>query len=343
MKAFASDNWAPACPEVMEALIEANQGHSPAYGDDDYTKKANEVFKKHFGEKAETYFVFNGTAANIISLATATNSFNAILCSEHAHINIDECGAPENFSGTKLIGLPNNNGKITIEQIEKYNQVLHFPHQVIPKLISISQATEYGTLYSNNEIKEIADYAHSHNLYLHVDGARIANAAAALETDFKTMITDTGVDILSFGGTKNGVMFGEAVVILNNTLKEYFELYRKQGMQLASKMRYISAQFTAIMQNDVWRKNAQHANSMALLLASALSKYQEIQITQTVEVNGLWVRMKPEIAEKLQSIRFFHPWNIENNEYRIMTSWDTREKDVEDFVKALEDLELESI
>lgn len=335
MKAFASDNWAPVCPEVMEALMKANIGHSPAYGHDDYTKKANSVFKEHFGNNAETYFVYNGTGANIIALASATNSFNAVICSEYAHINLDECGAPENFSGTKLIGLPNEDGKITIEQIQKYSNVLHYPHQVIPKLISISQATEYGTLYSVEEIKQIADYAHENNLYLHVDGARISNAAVALDVDFKTMITDAGVDILSFGGTKNGVMFGEAVVVLNDSLKEYFELYRKQGMQLASKMRYISAQFIALLQNNVWKRNAEQANSMAMLLATKLSKYPEIQLTQTVEANGIWVKMSDKLAQKLQAVSFFQPWNPDNNEYRIMTSWDTTKADVEAFIDAL--------
>jgi len=335
MKAFASDNWAPTCPEVMKALIEANNGHAPAYGDDELTKEANTIFKKHFGEKAETYFVYNGTAANIISLATANNSFNAIICSEHAHINLDECGAPEKFLGTKLIGIPNTNGKLIVEIIKKHSEALRYPHQVVPKTISISQPTELGTLYTIEEMKAIGNFAKANNMYFHVDGARIANAAIALDVNFKTLITDTGVDILSFGGTKNGLMFGEAVIILNDKLKSNFELYRKQGMQLASKMRYISTQFIALMQNNVWKKNAEQANSMAILLAQKLSKYPEIQFTQAVETNGLWVKMSNEIADKLQSASFFHPWNPENNEYRIMTSWDTTVEDVEKFSLSL--------
>ena len=335
MKAFASDNWAAACPEVMKALIEANNGHAPAYGDDELTKKANRIFKKHFGEKAETYFVYNGTAANIISLAIANNSFNAIICSEHAHINLDECGAPEKFLGTKLIGIPNTDGKLTVEMIEKHSEALRYPHQVVPKTISISQPTELGTLYTIEEMTAIGNFAKANNLYFHVDGARIANAAVALNVDFETMISDTGVDILSFGGTKNGLMFGEAVVVLNDKLKSNFELYRKQGMQLASKMRYISAQFIALMQNNVWKRNAGQANSMTMLLAEKLSKYTEIQLTQVVETNGIWVKMNEDIAKKLQSISFFHPWNPENNEYRIMTSWDTTKEDVERFLGIL--------
>jgi len=335
MKAFASDNWAPVCPEVMNSIIAANNGHAPAYGDDDYTKEANQIFKEHFGDNADTYFVYNGTAANITSLATANNSFNAIICSEHAHINLDECGAPEKFLGTKLIELENIDGKITVDMIKKHAEALRYPHQVVPKTISISQPTELGTLYTVDEIKAIGDFAKENNLYLHVDGARIANAAVALDVDFKTMITDTGVDILSFGGTKNGLMFGEAVVILNEELKTNFELYRKQGMQLASKMRYISAQFIALMQNNVWKKNAEQANSMAMLLAEKLSKYPEIQFTQAVETNGLWVKMSDKIAKKLQSVSFFHPWDPENNEYRIMTSWDTTVEDIEKFSLSL--------
>ncbi len=335
MKAFASDNWAAACPEVMKALIEANNGHAPAYGDDELTKEANKLFKNYFGDNADTYFVYNGTAANIISLATANNSFNAIICSEHAHINLDECGAPEKFLGTKLIEIPNMDGKITVEMIKNHSEALRYPHQVVPKTISISQPTELGTLYTIDEMKAIGDFAKTHNLYFHIDGARIANAAVALEVNFKTLITETGVDILSFGGTKNGLMFGEAIVILNDELKPNFELYRKQAMQLASKMRYISAQFIALMKDNIWKKNAEQANSMAILLAKKLSKYPEIQFTQAVETNGIWVRMNKSIAEKLLSISFFHPWNPENNEYRIMTSWDTTKEDVEEFLEVL--------
>ncbi len=336
MKTFASDNWAPVCPEVMQALIEANSGHSPAYGDDQYTAKAKQVFKKHFGEASETYFVYNGTAANILALATANHSFNAVICSEHAHINVDECGAPENFSGTKLIDIANNDGKLTVKSVEKHAEALRYPHQVVPNFISISQPTELGTLYSLHELKTLADYAHSHNLYIHIDGARIANAAIALEADFRTMITETGVDILSFGGTKNGMMFGEAVVVLKPELNKYFELYRKQGMQLASKMRYISAQFIALMENNIWKKNALQANSMAMLLAKKLAKYPEIQFTQAVETNGLWLKLNNEMAKKLQAISFFHPWDPDNNEYRIMTAYDTTEDDINKFVAALE-------
>jgi threonine aldolase len=335
-KSFASDNWAPACPEVMQALIDANNWHSEAYGDDKYTKQAEELFKNIFGKDSKTYFVYNGTAANILSLSVMNQSFNAVICTEHAHINVDECGAVEKFVGTKLIDLPGDNGKLTISQIEPHIQALRTPHQVVPKVISISQPTELGTLYSIEEIRELADFAHSNNAYLHIDGARISNAVVALNTDFRTLITDTRVDVLSFGGTKNGMMFGEAVVILNPKLQGFFELYRKQFLQLASKMRFISAQFLALMKNDIWKKNAENSNKMALRLAEGLSKYNEVKITHPVETNGVWAILPDSFAAKLQQKSFFHPWDPSTKEYRIMTAFDTTEEEVDDFLSAIE-------
>ena len=336
-KSFASDNWAPICPQVMEALIKANKGHADAYGNDHYTEKALKIVKQLFGEKTKAYFVYNGTAANILSLAAGTQSFNAVICSEHAHINVDECGAPEKFASIKLIDLPTNDGKLRISQLEEVISVLRYPHQVVPNIISISQPTELGTLYSVDEIKNLAEFAHQHNAYLHIDGARIANAVVALHSDFKTMITKTGVDILSFGGTKNGLMFGEAVVILNPLLQQNFQLLRKQAMQLASKMRYLSVQFIALLENDLWRKNAQQANDMAFLLAKRLSKFPQIKFTQIVETNGLWLIIPDDMADKLLKQSFFHSWNPQKKEYRIMTSFDTTKKEVERFVAALEE------
>lgn len=334
-KSFASDNWAPACPEVMQALIEANQGHAAAYGDDEYTAKAKAKFKEIFGKQSETFFVYNGTAANILSLSIINQSFNAVICTEHAHINVDECGAVEKMSGTKIIDLPSEDGKLTISQIEPHIKALRYPHQVVPKVISISQPTELGTLYTIKELRELAEFAHENNAFLHIDGARISNAVVALNTDFKTLITDTGVDVLSFGGTKNGLMFGEAVVILNPKLQEFFELYRKQYLQLASKMRFISAQFLALLNNDVWKKNAANSNKMALRLAKGLSKYPEVKFTQLVETNGVWVILPDDFANKLMAKSFFHPWEPAKKEYRIMTAFDTTEEEVDDFLAAL--------
>lgn len=335
IKSFSSDNWAGVCPEVMRALIDVNQGHSPAYGADPHTAEAKKEFKKVFGTQAETYFVYNGTAANIISLASNSRSFNSIICSSHAHINVDECGAGEKFAGTKLLDLPNADGKLTPEMILPHVKADRYPHQSVPGIISITQATELGTIYTVEEIKEIADLAHKYKLILHVDGARIANAAVALNCSMKEMITDTAVDILSFGGTKNGLMFGEAVVFLKPELTEYFELFRKQGMQLASKMRFISAQFTALLRDNVWEKNARHSNEMAQYLGSKLAAIPQIKISQKIETNGIWAIIPKELAEKMQNAQFFYPWEESKNEYRIMTAFDTTKEEIDQFMDTI--------
>lgn len=335
IKSFASDNWAGTSPEIMDALINANQGHSPAYGADSYTEEAKQEFKKLFGNKAETYFVYNGTAANIISLASNSRSFNSIICSSHAHINVDECGAGEKFAGTKLLDLSNEDGKLTPEMILPHVKADRYPHQSVPGIISITQATELGTIYTVSEIKVLADLAHKYNLILHVDGARIANAAVALNCTMKEMITDTGVDILSFGGTKNGLMFGEAVVFLKPELANLFELFRKQGMQLASKMRFISAQFTALLKDNVWEKNARHANEMAQYLGSKLASIPEIKISQKIETNGIWAIIPKGLAEKMQQAQFFYPWEESKDEYRIMTAFDTSKEEIDLFIEAV--------
>ena len=332
-KSYASDNWAGTCPEVMNALIDANTHYTPAYGEDKYTIEAEASFKKLFGKQCLVFFVYNGTAANILSLSSVSQSFNATICSTHAHVNVDECGGFENFSGAKLIDIPTANGKITPEMITPLIEAIRFPHQSVPNVISITQATEVGTIYTVQEIKELADFAHQHNLLLHVDGARIANAVVALNTDFKTMITDTGVDMLSFGGTKNGMMFGEAVVFLKPDLAKYFELYRKQGMQLHSKMRFISAQFIALLENDVWKHNAQHANAMTKYLAKELKSFSAIHFSQEVESNGIWAIIPKDLAQKMQDAHFFYPWDESKDEYRLMCSWDTTKQEIDAFIK----------
>ncbi|MCK5776666.1 MAG: low specificity L-threonine aldolase [Bacteroidales bacterium] len=335
MKSFASDNWSGVHPVIMDAIINANIGHHQAYGDDDYTKYAQELFRSIFGAQSSTYFVFTGTAANILALENVSHSFNAIICSEHAHINVDECGAIEKHTGSKLITLPTDNGKITVEQIRAHIKTERYPHQSEPAVISITQVTELGTVYSLSEIKAIADLAHENGLYLHIDGARISNAAVALDTDFKTMITDTGVDILSFGGTKAGMMFGEAVVFLKPELNKYFELYRKQAMQLSSKMHFIAAQFIALLSKDLWKQNATNSNNMAKYLAILLQEFPSIKLTQKVESNGIWAVIPKEIALKMQKAQFFYPWDEKKSEYRLMMSWDTTKKEIDDFVKVI--------
>lgn len=335
MRSFASDNWSGVHPIIMDAIINANVGHHAAYGDDDYTKYAQELFRSIFGSNSSTYFVFTGTAANILALENTSHSFSAIICSEHAHINVDECGAIEKHTGAKLVALPTDNGKITVEQIKPLIKTERFPHQSEPAVISITQVTELGTVYSLEEIKALAELAHAYGLYLHVDGARISNAAVALNTDFKTMITDTGVDILSFGGTKAGMMFGEAVVFLKPELDKYFELYRKQAMQLSSKMHFIAAQFIALLTKDLWKQNANNANNMAKYLAEKLQDIPEIELTQNVQSNGIWAIIPKGLADKMQKAQFFYPWDEKKSEYRLMMSWDTSKKEIDNFINSI--------
>jgi threonine aldolase len=338
IRGFASDNNSGVHPAILKSIADANQGHCVAYGDDTFTQQAKELFKTHFGSQAATYFVFLGTGANVLSLKALTDSFNSVICAETAHINVDECGAPEKITGCKLISIPSVDGKIYPDSIKNYLHGFGFEHHSQPKVISITQATELGTLYTPQEIKNLADLAHSNNMYLHVDGARIANAAAALNCSFKEMITDTGVDVLSFGGTKNGLMYGEAIVFLKPGLDNNFKYFRKQSMQLASKMRFISAQFTGYFQDDLWLKNAQHSNRLAQLLASEVSKIPQIKITQVVQANGVFAIIPEEITQELQKQFFFYIWNEQTNEVRWMTSWDTQEEDIYGFVSLLKKL-----
>jgi threonine aldolase len=267
------------------------------------------------------FFVFNGTGANVLSIATLTNSFNSVLSPSTAHIMVDECGAPEKISGCKLIPIETNNGKITPNDILPYLHGFDFEHHSQPKLISISQVTELGTVYTIDEIKAISNLAHEHGMYVHMDGARIANAAATLNLPFNEFTGKAGVDVLSFGGTKNGMMMGEAVVFFNKELALNTKYYRKQSGQLFSKMRYVAAQFLAYFENDLWKSNALHANNMAKILAENVSKLN-ITITQKVEANGVFAIIDDEIRDKLQKEFFFYPWDENTHEVRWMTSFD---------------------
>ncbi len=334
-RSFASDNNAGVHPQVMEALQQCNVGHVIGYGDDPYTQQAIEVFRKHFTPQSGVYFVYGGTGANVTGLQAMLKPFQAVLCAETAHIYVDECGAPEKFTGCKLIPLSTPDGKLRVEQLEPFVHMLGFEHHVQPAVISITQPTEMGTVYSVNEIKQIAEFAHQHHMLLHMDGARLANAAAFLQLPFKAFTVDAGVDVLSFGGTKNGLMFGEAVLIFNPNLQNDFKYIRKQGMQLHSKMRYIAAQFLAYFKNDLWLKNAQQANRMAQLLAQKVSELPEIQLTQPVQTNGIFAIVPQPIIEPLKNEYFFYIWNAQKNEVRWMTAFDTTEQDVQNFVNTL--------
>ncbi|HOX83497.1 MAG TPA: low specificity L-threonine aldolase [Chryseolinea sp.] len=337
-RTFASDNYAGVHPEIMEALLRANHGHTGSYGADEYTERATQKFKTLFGDSTVVYFAYNGTGANVLALSALTHSFNSIICSDLAHINVDESTAPEKFTGCKLITIPTTDGKIYPDQIEEKILRVDDQHHPQAKVISISQSTEYATLYTTSEVKAISAIAKKHNLFLHMDGSRIANAAASLQEDFKTFTKDAGVDVLSFGGTKNGMMFGEAILFFNPELAKYMKFIRKQGMQLHSKMRFISAQFDALLSNDLWKRNAEHSNKMTKFLEGELRKNKSVSITQKVEANGVFATMPPSIIPTLQEEHFFYVWNDKTSEARLMCSFDTTEEDVLNFAKHLNSL-----
>ena len=331
-RSFASDNNAGVHPTVMAAIARANDGHVIAYGDDPYTARAVRLFRQHLGKDAEVYFVFGGTGANVLGLKAATESHHAIICAETAHINVDECGAPEKFTGCKLLPVASPDGKIRVEQIKPLLHEVGFEHHVQPRVVSVSQATEMGTVYTPAELKSLAKFAHSHDMLLHMDGARIANAAASLNVKLKDITKGAGVDVLSFGGAKNGMMYGEAVVFFDQSLARNFKYTRKQGTHLPSKMRFISAQFEALLSNELWRQNAQHANRMAQRLAGELAKVRQITITQEVEANGVFALVPKKYVPLLQKHYFFYVWNEETSEVRLMASFDTTEEDIADFI-----------
>ncbi len=334
-RSFASDNNSGVHPQVMKALQDCNVGHEIGYGDDPYTMRAMERFKEHFGGQTGVYFVYGGTGANVTGLQVLLKPYQAVLCAETAHIYVDECGAPEKFTGCKLMPIKTKDGKLRVEQLEPFLSMLNFEHHVQPAVISITQPTEMGTVYSVEEIKAIARFAKANNMRLHMDGARLANAAACLDLPFKSFTVDAGVDVLSFGGTKNGLMFGEAVLIFNPLFQQDFKYIRKQGMQLHSKMRYIAAQFDAYLKDGLWLKNARQANRMAQMLAERIKEIPQITITQAVQTNGVFAVVPPQIIEPLKKEYFFYIWNAAAHEVRWMTSFDTTEQDIEDFLNTL--------
>ncbi|OQB65549.1 MAG: Low specificity L-threonine aldolase [Bacteroidetes bacterium ADurb.Bin145] len=334
-RGFASDNNAGVHPEILRELARVNSGHVIGYGSDIYTEEAKRLFKEKLGTDTETYFVFTGTAANVLGISGVTRSWNSIITAATAHLQQDECGAPEKFTGCKVLTVDTPDGKIDPEMVEKYMYGFDFEHHSQPGVISVSQSTEMGTVYSVQEIIRLADYAHSKGLLLHMDGARLANSAVSLDLPFKAFTTDAGVDLLSFGGTKNGMMGAEAVCFLRKGLSPDFKYIRKQGMHLASKMRFIAAQYIAYFRDDLWKRCASHANEMARILAGRLNEIKQISITQKVQSNGIFVIMPAHVAEKVMKQYFFYSWNEKRSEYRLMTSWDTTEEDINDFILAL--------
>ncbi len=330
-RSFASDNNAPVHPAVFTAMEEVNRGHVTGYGDDPYTARAAEKLAGLFGGDASVYFSFTGTAANVLALSTSMHSWESVICAETSHIHEDECGAPEKFTGGKVIPVKPLHGKLTPEGIREHLYGFGFEHHSQPRVISITQASEMGTVYTPEEIRNITGLARQYGMVVHMDGARIANAAASLGCSFREMVTETGVDILSFGGTKNGMMYGEAVVILNRKLDRGFRYIRKQAMQLASKMRYIAAQFDAYLTGGLWLKNAQHANRMAQLLAGELKSIPKINIVEPVQANAIFARIPEEIIKPLQEEFFFYVMGGNDPLVRWMTSWDTTEEDIHEF------------
>jgi len=338
IRGFASDNNSGVHPDILKALVDVNEGHVVGYGDDRYTAEAIEKFSEVFGKEVEVLFVYNGTGANVTAIQALTHPFNAVICSDLSHIYVDECGAPEKQSGCKLLPLRIPDAKLTVGAIKQHMHGFGFEHHSQPKMVSITQVTEVGTVYTIDEIKEIAGFVHSHDMYLHMDGARISNAAAALGCSFREMTFDAGVDVLSFGGTKNGLMFGEAVVFANAKLAENVKYIRKQTTQLHSKMRYTAAQFKTLLTDDLWKKNASHANRMARRLAEKVEEIPEIKITQKVEANGVFCIVPEKLIKPLQAEYFFYMWDESRNEVRWMTSFDTTEEDIDGFVSLIKKL-----
>ncbi len=330
-RGFASDNWAGAHPEVLAAVMAANVGHQVAYGDDPYTASAQARFREHFGDGAETHFVFNGTGANVLGLESGVLSHQSVITPVSAHINVDECGAPERYIGCKVQTVRTPDGKLTRELVEPLMHVVGNEHHSQPRALSITQSTEYGTVYTPDEIALLAEFAHRHDMFLHMDGARIANAAAGLGVPLRAITSEVGVDVLSFGGTKNGAMFGEAVVFLNSGLAKGFKFRRKQGMQLASKMRFVAVQFEALLTDDLWLRSARHANSMARLLEKEMRGIPGVTITRPVQANGVFAIFPREHIGALQEKYFFFVWDEAISECRLMCSFDTTEDDVRGF------------
>jgi len=334
-RGFASDNNSGVHPAVMKEILRVNRGHVVGYGGDPFTETATEMLKKELGSEAEIYFVFTGTAANVMGLSGVTRSWNSVITASTAHIEQDECGAPEKFMGCKVLTVDTPDGKIRTDYLQRHMHGFDFEHHSQPSVVSISQSTEMGTVYTVEEIKALADYAHEYKMLLHMDGARLANAAVCLGLPFRAFTTEAGVDILSFGGTKNGMMYGEAVCFLRPGLAHGFKYLRKQGMQLASKVRFIAAQYIAYLTNDLWKECAQHSNKMARDLQKKLKEINGIKITQKVESNGVFVIIPDEVAIRLSREYFFYPWNEQISEYRLMTSWDTTSDDVAQFTDIL--------
>lgn len=337
MKSFASDNYSGIHPEVFEAIQLANSHHQISYGDDIFTHEAVQLFEKEFGN-VSVLFAFNGTGANVICLKCCTLPFQAVICSDLAHIHVDECGAPTQSIGCSLLPVSTTDGKLTPELIQPLLSRIGNVHHTQPKVISISQSTEVGTIYSIDELKALCRFAHDNNMYVHLDGARISNAVAALGITLKEATVDCGIDIMSFGGTKNGLMMGEAVLVFNDELKANAPYFQKQSAQLFSKNRFIAAQFKALLSNDLWLRMATHANKMAQILSTEIQQLPGVKITRKVQANAVFAIIPQKAIKPLQAKYPFYIWDEETLELRWMCSFDTTEEDIENFVCTLRNL-----
>ena len=337
MKSFASDNYSGIHPEILEAIHEANLHHQISYGDDEITFETLQLFENYFGN-TDVLYAFNGTGANVIALKCCTLAFQSVICSEYAHILVDECGAPTQSIGCTLLPVKTSDGKLTPELIQPFLHRIGNVHNTQPKVISISQSTELGTVYTIDELTALCNFAHLHNMYVHLDGARISNAVAALGVSLKEATVDCGIDIMSFGGTKNGLMIGEAVLIFNDDLKTHAPYYQKQSAQLFSKNRFIAAQFKALLSNDLWLRMANNSNKMAQILAAKVKDLPGVKITRKVDANAVFVIIPEKVIEPLRKLYPFYEWDAQTHEQRWMCSFDTTAEEVDEFVDKLKGL-----
>ncbi|MNK01170.1 Low specificity L-threonine aldolase [compost metagenome] len=337
-RGFGSDNHSGVHPLILESMAQANIDHAPSYGTDDWTEKAVEEFRKHFGSQSQVFFVFNGTAANVTALKALTKPWQSVLCSDVSHINVDECGAPEMMGGFKLIPVPSRNGKISVAELEKVFIRRGDQHFSQAQTLSITQPTELGTTYSLDELKTLISWAKKNRLFVHIDGARLANAAIHLRTSFREFTTDLGVDVVSFGGTKNGLMMGEAVIFLNKDLAHDFKYLRKQAAQLPSKSRFIAAQFSRYFSQDLWKQIAEHSQQMAQLLYEEVHAIPGVEVRERPQSNAVFAKIPQPWVKILREKFFFYVWDEATFECRWMTSWDTQKEDILEFSKLLKEL-----
>ncbi|WP_292828933.1 low specificity L-threonine aldolase [Microbacterium sp.] len=341
LRGFASDNYSGIHPEVLAAIATANDGHQVAYGEDEYTARLQEVFAHHFGDGVEAFPVFNGTGANVVGLQSMLPRWGAVVAASSAHINVDEGGAPERVAGIKLLTVPTDDGKLTPELIDREAWGWGDEHRAQPLVVSVTQSTELGTLYSVDELRAIAEHTHSLGMKLHLDGARISNAAASLGVGFRAFTRDIGVDVLSFGGTKNGAMLGEAIVVLDPDASAGLTFLRKLDMQLSSKMRFVSAQLIALLEGNLWLRNAAHSNAMAARLRAGVEagladgSIAGVAFTQPTQANGVFATLPAGVADRLRESFRFYDWDASKNEVRWMCSFDTTESDIDAFIAAI--------